>query len=141
MSERYEFDEREKFLEKLREMIKRGVNPKKIEVYTPYPVQEVGEILQERPSSVRIFTLLGALSGTITGFGFTTFTVKHWELIVGGKPLVSIPAFVIIAFELTILFGALATMLGFLIIAGLPRIKRIFEPVDFGNKFVILVKE
>jgi hypothetical protein len=60
---------------------------------------------------------------------------------VGGKPIVSIPAFVIIAFELTILFGALATLTGFLILAGLPSPKGIAEPQEYGNRFAIIVSE
>ena len=72
---------------------------------------------------------------------FTIYTVLSWPLMVGGKPIVSIPAFVIIAFELTILFGALATLTGFLILAGLPSPKGIAGPEDYGNRFVLLVSE
>ncbi len=140
MSERYEFDDKHKFINKLNELLKRGILPQELEVVTPYPLHEVDEILHEKPSGVRVFTLLGAITGTITGFAFTIFTVLHWRLIVGGKPLVSIPAFVIVAFELTILFGALSTMLGFLIISGLPSIKRIISPEEYENKFVILIR-
>lgn len=140
MSERYEFDDKHKFISKLKELLKAGILPQEVEVVTPYPLHEVDEILHEKPSGVRVFTLLGAITGTITGFAFTIFTVIHWQLIVGGKPLVSIPAFVIVAFELTILFGALSTMLGFLIISGLPSIKRIISPEEYENKFVILIR-
>ena len=51
-------------------------------------------------------------AGAATGFGFTSWTNMDWPLIVGGKPMLSIPAFVPIAFELTVLFGALATVIG-----------------------------
>lgn len=140
MSERYEFSDKHEFLNKLRELLKTGISPMDIDTVTPYPLHEVDEILGEKPSGVRIFTLLGAITGCITGFAFTSFTVLHWKLIVGGKPLVSIPAFVIIAFELTILFGALATMFGFLLLSGLPSIKRILLPEEHDNKFVILIR-
>ena len=49
-----------------------------------------------------------------------------------GKPIVSIPPFVIIAFELTILFGGLATLLGMLVNARLPRF---FEEVAYDPRF------
>lgn len=140
MSEQYEFYDKHEFINKLKEILKTGISPEDIDVVTPYPVHEVDEILDERPSGVRIFTLAGAIAGCITGFAFTIFTVLHWKLIVGGKPLVSIPAFVIIAFELTVLFGALSTMFGFLLISGLPSIRKIFEPKEYDNKFVIFVK-
>ncbi|NIP15320.1 MAG: DUF3341 domain-containing protein, partial [Pseudomonadales bacterium] len=58
-------------------------------------------------SPVRIFTLVGGLTGAATGFAFTTWTSVDWPLVTGGKPIVSIPAYVVIAFELTVLFGAL----------------------------------
>ena len=43
-------------------------------------------------------------------------------MITGGKPLISIPPFVVIAFELTILLGAIGGMIGFLVLSGLPRV-------------------
>ncbi|HEY4717136.1 MAG TPA: quinol:electron acceptor oxidoreductase subunit ActD, partial [bacterium] len=68
------------------------------------------------------------------------YTTLSWKINVGGKPVVSIPAFVIIAFELTILFGALATFFGFLLFSKLPVLKQIIDPVDYDKQFVILVK-
>ena len=66
--------------------------------------------------------LIGGLLGCATGFLFPIYTVLDWPLITGGKPLISIPPFVVIAFELTILFGALGGMASFLWLAGLPRV-------------------
>ena len=43
-------------------------------------------------------------------------------MITGGKPLISIPPFVVIAFEMTILLGAVGGMIGFLVLSGLPRL-------------------
>ena len=78
-------------------------------VYTPVPVEEIEEEVERvRPvSAVRFFTLVGGLTGTATGFFLTIWTSLKWELLTGGKAVVSIPPFVIIAFELTILFGGL----------------------------------
>jgi molybdopterin-containing oxidoreductase family membrane subunit len=74
-------------------------------------------------SAVRLFTLVGALTGTATGFFITVWTSLKWELVTGGKAPVSIPPFVIIAFELTILLGGLASALAILILGRLPRLK------------------
>jgi molybdopterin-containing oxidoreductase family membrane subunit len=71
---------------------------------------------------VRLFTLVGGLAGTASGFALTIWTALKWNLITGGKPVVSIPPFVVIAFELTILLGGLCTVLGLLITARLPRV-------------------
>ena len=94
-------------------------------VYTPVPVEEIEEEVEKvRPvSTVRLFTLVGALTGTATGFFLTIWSSLKWELLTGGKAVVSIPPFVIIAFELTILFGGLASALAILVLGRLPRLR------------------
>jgi len=94
-------------------------------VYTPVPVEEIEEEIEKvRPvSKVRFFTLIGGLTGTATGFFLTIWTSLQWELITGGKAPVSFPPFIIIAFELTILFGGLATLVALLVLGRLPRLK------------------
>src|SRR5436305_9806902 len=94
-------------------------------VYTPVPVHEIEDVLErDRPvSPVRLFTLLGGLTGTVSGFLLTIWSSMQWGLIVGGKPVASIPPFVVIAFELTILFGGVATLIGLMTLAGLPRFR------------------
>jgi Protein of unknown function (DUF3341) len=94
-------------------------------VYTPVPVEEIEhEVEKVRPlSAVRLFTLVGALTGTATGFFLTIWSSLKWELITGGKAPVSIPPFVVIGFELTILFGGLATALAALVLGRLPKLR------------------
>lgn len=73
-----------------------------------------------RPASpVRLFTLLGAAAGCAAGIALPVYTMQAWPLIVGGKPLVSIPPIVIIAFELSMLGAALGGLVGFLALSGL----------------------
>ena len=67
-------------------------------------------------SKVRLFTVIGGPTGTATGFFLTIWTSLKWELVTGGKAPVSIPPFIIIAFELTILLSGLATLLAVLIL-------------------------
>jgi len=93
------------------------------QVITPIPVEEVQEILQKPKSSVRLFTLVGGILGMASGFALTIGTALDIGLMTGGKPIISLPAFVVIAFEMTILFGALATVLGLLWNIRLPRFK------------------
>ena len=135
------FQEKEKFLESLRELVRDGVPRERIRVITPFGVPEVEEILPRGRSNVRFFALLGAASGTVTGFAFTILTSLSWPLIVGGKPIVSVPPFVIIAFALTILFGALSTFAGFLLLSRLPSLRGIRSEEEHGNAFVILVED
>ena len=92
-------------------------------VYSPVPHHEIEHALHRPKSPVRVFTLIGALTGFCTGWALTIGSVMHYPLIVGGKPLISIPPFGVLAYILTILFGALATMFGFLINARLPQLR------------------
>jgi len=114
---------------------------KDLQTYAPYPDHHIEEALGYGPSPVRVYTLVGALTGTATGFAFTTWTSMDWPLVTGGKPIVSIPAYVVIAFELTILFGALATVIGLFIHARLPSTRPmvIYDPEFSGGKYGIYV--
>lgn len=135
------FEEKGKFLERLRGLVQEGVPGERIRVITPFGVPEVEEILPGKRSKVRFFALVGAASGTVTGFVFTILTSLSWPLIVGGKPIVSLPPFLIIAFALTILFGALSTFAGFLLLSRLPSLRGIRSGEEYGNAFVILVED
>jgi molybdopterin-containing oxidoreductase family membrane subunit len=141
MSESLTFADKEEFLEGLRRLVRDGVPADRIQVYMPFPLPEVDDILPRKQSQVRFFALFGAASGTAAGFAFTILTSIEWGIIVGGKPVVSLPPFIIIAFELTILFGALSTFLGFLLLSRVPSLRRIRSKEEFGNMFVIVVEE
>lgn len=86
-------------------------------VYTAAPNHELEAAVGRPVSWVRLFTLIGALSGCAAGFGMTTWMSYDWPLLVGGKPISSIPPYVVIMFELTILLGALSTVAGMLILS------------------------
>ena len=110
-------------------------------VYAPYPSHELEHAIEPHQSPVRVFTLVGALTGTATGFALGTWTSLDWPLVTGGKPIISLPPFVIIAFELTILFGALATVLGLFLATRLPHrgIDVLYDPSFSSGSFGIRV--
>jgi len=112
-------------------------------VYTPVPVHEIEEVLErDRPvSRVRLFTLIGGLTGAVSGFLLTIWSALVWGLTTGGKPVVSIPPFVVIAFELTILFGGLATLIGMVVLGRLPRLapSPTFDPRFTNDRFGVAV--
>jgi hypothetical protein len=103
-------------IERLREM---GL--KRPTVFSPAPDHDIEHALHAEESPIRLFTLVGGLTGAATGFALPTWTSLDWPLVTGGKPIISLPAWVIIAFELTILFGALSTIAGLFINARLPQ--------------------
>lgn len=111
-------------------------------VFSPMPSHDIEHAIQPAQSPVRLFTLVGGLTGTATGFALPTWTSMDWPLVTGGKPIMSLPAWVIIAFELTILFGALATVAGMLIAAKLPNRKPlvIYDPSFSADRFGVQVE-
>ncbi len=137
MKNQFVFEEKQQFLQQLERLIKEGVNPKQITIFTPFPVHEAEEILRLKTSPLRFFTLIGALCGLLFGFFLTIWTSLDWPLIRGGKPIVALPPFMILAFELTILFGGVISFIGYLLLAKLPSVKRIIQPEEYGNQFVI----
>lgn len=94
-----------------------------IELYSPIEHPEVNAMLGEFHQPIQRFSFFGGITGTIVGFIFAAgvgqamFTVQPQ----GGKSVITIPPDIIIAYEMTILFGVLSTIAGFLIYAGLPR--------------------
>jgi hypothetical protein len=109
-----------------------------LEIYSPVPSHELDRAVDDKPSRVRIFTLIGGLVGAISGYAMTIWMANNWPIMIGGKPLSSIPPYTIIAFELTILFGGVLTVLGLFAVGRLPRVKfdraygRRFSSEEFG---------
>jgi len=91
-----------------------------MEIYSPAAFEELDDVLDEKPSRVRIYTLIGGLLGVVTGYALTIWMANDWPIMIGGKPFSSIPIYTVIAFELTILFGGLATFIGLLVVGKLP---------------------
>ncbi len=100
-----------------------------ISVFTPVPNHEIADAVGHPNSPVRLWTLIGGLTGCFTGFAMSLWMSYDYPVVVGGKPLGSILPYVVIAFELTILFGALATIAGLVVHAGLGTRARV-TPYD-----------
>jgi Protein of unknown function (DUF3341) len=111
-------------------------------VFSPIPSEHLLHAIGRGLSPVRAFVLMGAIAGVLTGLAVTVGTSWEWNLVAGGKPVVSIPPFIIIMFELMILFGGLSAALSFFFFARLPQ----FDPIPgyserFGaDRFGIAVK-
>ena len=115
---------------------------KGVKAYSPYPDHHIEHALGYDQSPVRVWTLVGGLTGTATGFALATWTSMDWPLVVGGKPIVSIPAYIIIAFELTILFGALSTLIGLFILSRLPDVRPsvVYDPEFTAGRYGVYVE-
>jgi len=93
------------------------LNEKKIpifDVYSPFPIHGLDDLLQIKRSRLPIICFVAGLIGLSVGIWFQIWTSKvSWPLNVGGKPFNSFTAFIPVAFEITILFGALITVSAF----------------------------
>jgi molybdopterin-containing oxidoreductase family membrane subunit len=76
----------------------------------PAPFPDVVAALGRPVSPIQWVTFPGALVGLLFGIALTVGTSLAWPLVTGGKPIVSVPPFVIVIFELTVLVGSLTNL-------------------------------
>lgn len=90
------------------------------DVYTPFPVHGLDPVLGLEESRLHQAGFIYGMLGTMTAFlGMTWIFTKDWPNIFGGKPYWSVPAFIPITFELTVLFAAIGMTVTFYVINGL----------------------
>ena len=105
----------------------RKLSIRRFEAYTPFPIHGLERAMGIGKSWVSAVTLVMGLMGGALGFLFQAWTSAiDWPLNVGGKPLISWPAFIPITFETTILIGGVLTTLALYAICRLPNFR---EPV------------
>lgn len=92
-----------------------------LQTFSPAPFEQIDDAMDENPSKVRVFTLVGGLIGVVLAYLMQIWMSYDWPIIYSGKPYASIPAYTIIGFELMVLFAGVLTLIGFLIIGGLPQ--------------------
>jgi hypothetical protein len=110
------------------------------ELLSPIPIHGIEDVLGPKKSVIKRFTFFGALTGGISGFLLAAGTAVLYVHPTGGRPVITIPPFLIITYELTILFGVLATVVGFLISARLPAVReRVYVPEAAVDKFAVAV--
>ena len=89
-------------------------------VYSPVPTHGIEEATSTERSPVRFVNGIGALTGLTCGFSLAILCSLDWPIRVSAKDIVSIPGFVVIGYEWTILFGALATLISIFHYCRLP---------------------
>jgi len=94
---------------------------RKLDAYTPFPVEELAEILHFHDRRLPVLVLIGGILGGLAGFGLQYWSsVIEYPINIGGKPFNSWPAFVPATFEMTVLGAALSAVLGMLALNALP---------------------
>ncbi len=106
---------------------------RKVDAFSPFPIEEVIDALHFHERKLPVLVFIGGLVGCAIGFGMQYYAaVVSYPTNVGGRPLNSWPAFVPVAFELTILIAALCAVFGMLLLNGLPMP---YHPLFNNEKF------
>jgi hypothetical protein len=108
--------------------------------HSPIPSHKLLDALKLKKGRVGWFTLAGGILGFCTGFALAIFTAVQWNLIVSGKPIVSLIPFFIVGFEFTILFSVFGNVIGLLVGARLPDYRGLdgYDPRCSGDHFGLL---
>ncbi len=95
---------------------------RKVDGYSPYPIEELSEALELHKSHLPKLVLAGGIAGLLGGMGLQYWaSVIEYPMNIGGRPFFSWPAFIVPAYETTILFAAGTAVLGMLFLNGLPE--------------------
>ncbi len=109
-------------------------------VHSPIPSHKLSEAINTPKSAVGYFTLAGGILGFVFGILLAVFTATRWNIIVGGKPIVSLIPFFIVGFEFTILMAVFGNVIGMLLLSHLPCYKDMpyYDPRCSGEHFGLL---
>src|SRR5271156_6809230 len=118
---------------------------KKMDAYSPFPIEGLAEATGFHKNRVALVVLIGGLVGLISAY-----SLQYWVAVitypnnVAGRPYHSWPSFIIVTFELTILFAGLSAVIGMLALNGLPMpYHPVFNVREFAkasdNKFFLIV--
>jgi len=107
---------------------------RKMDAYSPFPIEELSEALGHHHDRLPLLVLIGGVAGGTAGFLFQYWaSAIDYPMNVGGRPLLSWPAFIPVTFEMTILVAAFVAVLGMLGLNGLPMP---YHPVFNVERFV-----
>jgi len=107
---------------------------RRFDAYAPYPIHELDEAMNLTDNRVSLITLIAGLCGAAAGFGLASWVeAVALPLNIGGRPLISVPMFIPVTFELTILFGGLTAAISMILLNGLPMP---YHPVFNVERFV-----
>ncbi len=111
----------------------------KIDAYSPFPVEGLAEAMGFHKNRVPLVVLIGGLIGGLSGYALQYWiSAVSYPINVGGKPYHSWPAFIVVTFEMTILFAGISAVFGMLALNGLPMP---YHPVFNVPRFAFATKD
>ena len=94
----------------------------RVELHSPFPVEGMDRALGFRERTVPRAFLIGGLVGAISGFLIQAYANWAYPLDVGGRPLIAVPTFMLIVFELMVLCSVLTGLATMFVRNRLPRL-------------------
>lgn len=115
----------------------------KFDAISPYPIHGMEEACGIKRSGIPYVTFIAGVVGLLAGLVFTYYTsVVDWPINIAGKPMFSLPAFIPIIFELTVLFAALSSVVALFVVCKMPRLDPPVIDKDLtSHKFAIFIPE
>ena len=113
------------------------------DVYTPFPIHGLDHAMGLRETSIHTAGFIYGITGTTTALSCISWIlVRDWPLNFGGKPHFSLPAWIPITFELTVLFAAVGMVLTFCYLCQLaPFLKKhVFHPRSTDDLFTMVIE-
>jgi hypothetical protein len=111
----------------------------KMDAYSPFPIEELNHPLHLHKNKLPLLVLLGGICGGLTGFLLQWYiTVYNFPTNIGGRPLFSWPSYIIITFELTVLFASATATFGLLALCGFPTP---YHPVFNAPRFSLATRD
>jgi hypothetical protein len=123
----------------------RAAGYRRIDAYSPFPVEGLTEAIGFAGSRIALATLVGGIVGGLGGFFLQWYSaVVSYPLNIGGRPLDSWPEFIPVTFETTVLFAAVTAVAAMLAGNGLPRLRHpVFDAPHFDhatrNRFFLCI--
>ena len=115
-----EFEEHEELLEAARRAYSEGY--RRMDAYSPFPVEGLSEALGLEQSSIPLFTLAGGIIGGLGAYFMEWISMaKLYPINVGGRPMNSWPNFIPVTFELTVLIASVSAFVGVFVLCRLPQ--------------------
>jgi len=94
----------------------------KVDAYTPFPIHELDAALRLPRTKLPWIVLAGGVAGLLAGLGLQYWaSAIAYPMNVGGRPYASWPSFVVPAYETTILFASITTVVAMILLNGLPQ--------------------
>lgn len=123
-----------------------AVHYRLVDAYTPFPVEDILELLEHRRSHIRLAMFVGGVAMAAFAYGLEYFSaVINYPYNSGGRPLDAWPAFMLVPFATGILLAAVCGFTRFLFETGLPRLRDPLFAIDgferaSQDRFVLTVE-